>query len=171
MIISEIEAPHFMVLPATKFKSPSAQNYNISLSGIAKMPPVFYGGMDDWERETMTIHTYELQMGKVTNRIASLLPTLPLEGSYTYEFVPIQWTVYSNFNSIYSPISINHQGDIAEDWKLIRKPVIPHGADTAVNILDSLSVDLSVRSGYIFKVGYLINMYGYFVICKIPDID
>lgn len=171
MIISEIEAPHFMVLPTAGFKSPSEQNYSISLSGIAKIPPVFYGGLDDWKRETMTIDPITLQMRKVTNRIASLLPPWPMDGNYTYEFVPIQWTVYANFNSIYSPLAINHQGDIADNWKVIRKPIIPIATDTSVNILTKLSVDLSVRSGYIFKVGYMVNMYGYFVICKVPDID
>ncbi len=172
IFIETVQSKHFMVLPEPRFNSPAPLNFKISLSGIATMPPVFYGGSEEWLRDSINIDVGLMAMLKLTNRIGALLPPLPMNGTNSqFGFVPLQWIVYGTFNSAYSPVSINHQGDSVDDWKIIREYERALDSNIDVQVFKGLTFDVAVRSGYIFKVGYEVNMYGYFVIYALPKID
>ena len=112
-----------------------------------------------------------MRMDKVIQRVISLLPPLPANSEYG--FVPLQWTVFAGINSTFNKNSSINAGYEVDDWKITRSDRSTFPVVTPVKILSGMDIGVSVRDsdGFISKVGYEMNVYGYFVIVGQPPID
>ena len=169
-----IQSKHYMVVPAGKiWNAPSNLNFMVSFSGLAIITPAFLGYDASWH--TDTIHIYADDMGMNTNilpRAKSLLPPID-ETKVQYEFVPLQWTVYASFNSIFNQSTAKNAGWEVDKWKITRDDRNTEPNNTTVKVLRGMDIEISVRDddGELRKVGYEMNLYGYFATVKviIPD--
>ena len=169
--ISNLQSRHYMVLPAPKFfNTPASLNFTVSLSGVAVLED-FIGFSDEWRMEVLNINAIDMRMDRVLTRALSSLPPLPPEG--VYKFVPIQWTVYSSAASFYNLGNSRYSGIEVDDWKIVTGTSTTFPLVTTVNTFEGMEMDISVRGKGVElkKVGYELNLYGYFAQIRIPDID
>ncbi len=174
MTTTNLQSTHLMVLPAPKFmNSPSNQNFTVSFSGVAVLEDFKGLANGEWHKEVLTITAESMRMDKILDRVKSLLPAVP-PTSDGYRFVPLQWTVYASFPSIFNAGSAVNAGWEIDDWKIVRVDYETAAPDpVTVQVLRGLQVDISVRDkdGEMQKVGYAMDLYGYFVLVQPPQID
>ena len=173
---TNLQSKHFMVLPASNFRSTSELNFVVNLSGVAVIENFKGAANGVWHKEVVHLNDNDMGMDKVMNRIKILLPALPptkANGSWPqWEFVPLQWTVYASFNSIFNAGSSVNAGYEIDDWKLVRgdrQTIVP----ATSKVFEGMEVDLSVRDrdGEISKIGFKANMHGYYAVCWNAKID
>ena len=163
-----------MVVPAGKiWNAPSALNFMVSFSGVGVLSPPFLGSDPNWHKDIL--HIDVAYMGMYTNvlpRAKSLLPPID-ENKVQYQFVPLQWTVFASFNSIFNQSTAKNAGWEVDDWKITRSDVNTVPNNTPVKILTGMEMDISVRDddGELKKVGYEMNLYGYFATVKAIIVD
>ena len=166
-VVQGVSSPHFLVLPEVRFASPAIQNFRSALSGVARFQSDFYIG------STLNIHNvdildYFMNMDSVINRAKPLLPVLP-EGT-EFKFVPIQWTIMASANAIWNMSSSKYGGCITSGWRIIRDDKTVNATNQIVKVFRGIEVDLSIVYGADLKIGYNIEMYGYFSIVNFPPI-
>ncbi len=165
---TNFQSKHYMVLPSSNFRSTSEINFMVNLSGVAVLEN-FKGNSDgNWHTEVVNIEDHRIEMDRVLTRVSSILPGLPPnrpdDSFASWVFVPLQWTVYASFNSIFNAGTSVNAGNEIDDWKLIRKTIVDPSTNLSIQKFDSIQVDLSVRDkdGQINKIAYEVNMHGYF---------
>lgn len=166
--VQGVSSPHFKVLPETLFQSPEAQNFNIGLSGVARFKSDFYIA-STLNIQKVSIRDFNMKMDSVINRAKSLLPILP-EGT-EYGFIPIQWTIMASANAIWNMSSSKFGGCITSGWRILREDKVIHQSTQTVKMFKGIEVDLSIVYSANLKIGYQIDMYGYFAILDLPRID
>ncbi|GEM_PF-2198650 len=173
---TNFQSKHYMVLPSSNFRSTSELNFIVNLSGVAVLEN-FKGAADgNWHKEVVHLAGYDIGMDRVLARVTSLLPVLPSNrpdgSSASWAFVPLQWTVYASFNSIFNAGGSQNAGYEIDDWKITTGDRIINPS-TTIKVFEGIEVDLSVRDkdGQINKIGYEVNMHGYFGIQWNPRID
>jgi hypothetical protein len=166
---TNFQSKHFMVLPAPNFRSTSELNFMVNLSGVVVIENFKGATNGDWHNETVHLGANAMGMDKVMNRIKNLLPALPANrpdgSSASWGFVPLQWTVYASFNSIYNAGTSVNAGYEIDDWKLVREDKQTITPPTS-KVFEGMEVDLSVRDrdGEITKIGFEANLHGYYAI-------
>ncbi len=163
-----------MVLPAPRFwNSPSNLNFKVSFSGVAVLEDFKGLANGEWHKEVLTISDESMRMDKIMERVMNLLPPVdPNSGGY--KFIPLQWTVYASFPSIFNAGTAVNAGWEVDDWKIVRNDYETAEANpVSVKALRGFQVDISVRDkdGEMNKVGYAMDLYGYFVQVQPPQID
>lgn len=166
-VVQGVSSPHFLVLPEARFASPSVQNFRIGLSGVARFQSDFYIA------STLNIHNVDIQdylmnMEAVVNRARPLLPALP--AGTEFKFVPVQWTIMASSNAIWNMSSSKFGGCITSGWRIIRDDRTVNGTNQIVKVFRGITVDLSIVYSADLKIGYNIEMYGYFNIVNVPPI-
>lgn len=180
MIIPNLQSRHFMVLPAANFKSPSDLNFQVNLSGVAVLEDFTGPESGEWGKEIVRIPGLTMRMDKVLARVKSMLPALP-PGDANYEiiyaFVPLQWTLFASINSLQSVsggFALAETGMEVDDWKIdpqsYKTAEIP---EREVEAFSGLLLDVSVqgKNTGLKKIGYEVNLYGYFTAVKEPTIS
>src|SRR5690606_6954794 len=154
----------------------SELNFIVNLSGVGVLEN-FKGSADNnWRMEVVRLYGFDIGMGIVLTRVSSLLPALPPDradgSSAAWGFVPLQWTVYASFNSVFNAGTSVNAGYEIDDRKIVRRDIITNPG-TTIRIFEGFEVDLSVRDkdGQINKIAYEVNMHGYFGIQWNPRID
>ncbi|MEP7269607.1 MAG: hypothetical protein ABI844_18470 [Saprospiraceae bacterium] len=166
-LVQGVSSPHFLVLPEDRFSSPSTQNFRVALSGVAKFLPEFYIA-STLNIQRVSIMDYLMSMDAVVNRAKPLLP--PLVDGTEYKFVPIQWTIMASANAMWKMSSPRFGGTITTGWRIIRDDKTVHATNQVVKTFRGIEVDLSIIFSADLKIGYNIEMYGYFSIVNYPII-
>lgn len=173
---TNFQSKHYMVLPASNFRSTSELNFMVNLSGVAVIENFKGAPNGDWHKEVVQLNATGMGMDKVLTRVKTVLPALPAnrpDGSWpSWAFVPLQWTVYASYNSIYNAGTSVNAGYEIDDWKLVTTDR-QISATTTLKIFDGMQVDLSVRDrdGQINKIGFEANIHGYYAVCWNSPID
>jgi hypothetical protein len=160
-VVEGVSSPHFLVLPEAQFASPSIRNFRVALSGVARFQSDFYIA-STLNIQNVDIHDYFMKMDSVINRARPLLPALP-DGT-EYKFVPIQWTIMASANAIWNMSSSKYGGCITSGWSILRDDRIVNVTNQVVKVFSGIQVDLSIVYSADLKIGYNIEMYGYFSI-------
>jgi hypothetical protein len=153
--------------------SPATQNFSLSFTGIAVLGDFKGLANGDWHHEVLQINIEDMRMDKIMERVNSLLPPVSPD-SDGYKFVPLQWTIHASFPSIFNAGAATNAGWEIDNWKIIRGDMTAVGAGpNTVKVLEGLQLDISVRDkdGEMKKVGYTMELYGYFVQVRKPKID
>lgn len=163
---------NYMVLPAPRFmNSPSTLNYTVSFSGIAQLG--LKGKQDgSWNRDTLSIAAIEMKMNKVLERVIPNLPPLPA-GTNDWALVPLQWTINAGVNSEYEKNDSPNTAFSVDDFKVFHHTVSANQNNTSqITVLGGLQANLAVKNkdAIIWRVGYLLELYGYFVPCYFAPI-
>lgn len=117
---TNFQSKHFMVVPSSNFRSPNPLNFMVNLSGIAVLEN-FIGSISDiWHKEIVHLKDDSIGINSVLNRVYPLLPELPQVDGATVEwkFVPLQWTIYASFNSIFNKKTSFNAGYEINNWKI-----------------------------------------------------
>lgn len=118
---TNFQSKHFMVLPSSDFRSTNPLNFMVNLSGIAFLDN-FKGSINDvWHKEIVHLEGGKIAMDSVLNRVIHLLPELPPQVNndfFAWKFVPLQWTIYASFNSIFNKKTSFNAGYEINNWKI-----------------------------------------------------
>lgn len=170
---TDYSSVHYMVLPAPRFwNSPSELNFKLSFSGIALLGML--GKPDNsWNRDTLQLSIDQMRIDKLIERVRTLLPALPA-GANAWTFVPLQWTVNAGVNSQFNKDTSVNAGFAVDNFRIFRGNVRANENTTQqISVMQGLHADLAVRDkdGIIYRVGYHLDVYGYFVPYFIPPIE
>ena len=170
----QIESKHYMVLPAPRFwNSPSNNNFQINFSGIAIIKDFKGAQNGSWNNDILEILKTEIGWNNIMGRVQNILPPLPPTAS-EYAFIPLQWTTYGSVNSQFDENNSVNAGFGAWNFGIRRYLVYVNEAKTQqANNLSGMYINIQVRDkdAIIYRIGYSMNLYGYFTPQFPPIID
>ncbi|MBK8787162.1 MAG: hypothetical protein IPN43_11895 [Chitinophagaceae bacterium] len=163
----KIESKHYMILPAPAFWiSPLTNNFQISFSGIAIIENFKGHENQTWRNDQLDISNTEMGWDIIMQRVQANLPPLPPR-AVKYEFIPLQWVTYGTVNSQFDENNSVNAGFGAWNFGINKKGVsiIDSGNIRSADVLSGVNVKIQVRDkdAIIYRIGYSLSVYGYFV--------
>ena len=104
-------------------------------------------------------------MDQILLRVQSVLPPLP-SGAFEYTFIPLQWTAYGSVNSQFDEQTSVNAGFGAYNFGITRSVANLNASNSQqLKNFSGMFVNVQARDkdAILYRVGYSINVYGYFV--------